>query len=199
MSAPSSLRRSLALTGTGLLLATGVLFASRVPSGESSISVSVGSVSELVPTLTPGVRIAFGSADPAGGIYETAGWYPREAGFVWTQGMHHRMLILVGEPFVGNTCMLVLTLDVEGFVPSEEVGPRTLTLRTAEHEYIASVPASHTRIEVPLAFEVLPEAITVEGSIDALNPRSYGSTDGRLLGMRLYSAELDGLTTCGGS
>ncbi len=193
---PVTRRRSVLIGLVGLIV-PGLLLLMRTPAGDADMTVSVGTISELVPTVSAGVSVSFGSADPPGGIYETAGWYPREAGFVWTQGSEHRLLILVDAPFVGSACSLVLSLEVEGFVPSEEVGPRTLTLRVAQMEHTAAVPAGRSRVEVPLTFGALPETIVVDGSIDALDPRRYGSTDGRLLGMRLYAAELDGLSACG--
>jgi hypothetical protein len=180
-----------------VLLAPILIFVARTPEGEASLSVTVGTLADLVPTATDGLSVGFGSAAPAGGIYETVGWYPREAGFVWSQGMHQRLLILVDDTHIGQACDLRLALDVEGFVPTEDVGPRNLSLRATGTERAVRVPASRTRVEIPMSFVALPGTIVVDSTVDALKPRRYGSTDGRVLGIRLYSAELHGLTSCG--
>lgn len=180
-------------------LVSALVVHSALPSSdESSVSVTQGSLAELVPAYVHGSAAIFGSRGSAAGIYETSGWYPRESDFVWSRGERQQIVIIVAPELAGAACELELVLEAGGFVPDPSAGLRQLRVSAAGSVSARELDSGRTTHRHAMTFRSLPEAIAVEAAVDALSPRRFGSTDGRSLGWRLYSASIVGLKNCEG-
>lgn len=175
-----------------------IAFSAAASSEKPSVAVSEGSLAELVPAYAAESTVSFGSRSPAAGIYETVGWYPREFDFVWSRGERQHLIVMSPPGLIGSACEIDLVLEVGGFVPDPSAGPRELHVSTAGSSSRAELDAGRTTHRHSMAFRSLPEAIAVEATVDALNPRDFGSTDGRSLGWRLYNVSITGLSDCEG-
>ena len=179
-----------------LLVASFAILTQLRSSSVPSLSIRSAPIAEFLSPVGQGLWLEFGAMSSQNSAFEAAGWHEREELFAWSGSGRHEIWFIVGEGTSEWNVEGEVTVRLQGYVPTEEAGPRKITanVESASKSYAFLVPSVPTDVVVPFRGVFSEKIVLVIDVEDALRPQDFGSTDKRTLGVQLIAARVDNLS-----
>lgn len=176
-----------------VLIASLGIFGQPRLSNVPSLSVQSAPLGEFLSPAGQGQWLEFGAMSSQNSAFEVKGWHEREELFVWSGSGRHEIWFMLSEEKSVWKIEGEVTVRLQGYVPTGEVGPRKIlaTVEPTSESYSFLVPSVPTDVSVPVRGAFREKIVLIIDVEDALRPRDFGSTDRRTLGVQLIAARLD--------